>query len=138
MRRLVLIVGLALALGGALAAVSAADAPVRRPVRIDSVWITPGRRTLHVQLARSACTRNLHFSLLHQGRHTVRLAFDDEVIDPGAPCIALAKLECWSVVLKRPLGGRRLMDAGSGRIIRGAPKGLPAPSPCPRAVLATP
>lgn len=135
MRRLVLAI---IALGACAATAAAADPPARQPVRIDSVWLHPGRRTVHVQLARSMCTRDLRLSVLQQGARTVRIGFDETPADPGTVCVAALKLECWAVVLERPLRGRRVVDGNSARVLRGAPRGLPAPSPCPRAVPAKP
>ena len=131
----VLLAALAMPSAGAVA--SPVDvAAVRDPVRMDSVWVVAGRRTVHVQVLRGACSRNLRLVALHQGATTVRLRFDDERIDPTRACPAVAEFACRSVVLRRSLGPRKIVDLTSGRVIPRAPKGLPAPRPCPRAPVA--
>jgi hypothetical protein len=140
MRRLVLAVSVllvAVAMPNSGAVASPADAAaVRDPVRMDSLWVVAGRRTVYVQVVRGACSRDLRLSALRQGATTVRLRFDDERIDPTRACPAVAKFACRSVVLRRSLGRRKVVDLTSGRVIPRAPKGLPAPQPCPRAPVA--
>jgi hypothetical protein len=125
----VLAAGAGAACGGSADA-SAPSSP-RRAVVIGGYWPTPGHRSVRVAVERTACSRDLRLTTLRQGHRAVRIAFDDRGVHANQPCPMLVRLECASVALKRPLGKRRLVDAGTGRRI--GREGLRPPARCSHA-----
>ena len=134
MRRAALVLVLALVVA-ADAGARSSDTQGRRPVRIDSVLAKTGLRTVRVNLVRGVCATDFRLATLRQTRTSVRMAFDEQPESSHTPCPALARFECYAVVLRRPLGTRRIVDMTTGRAVPRSPeRGLPFSS-CPRIAL---
>jgi hypothetical protein len=116
--------------------VEAASTPSRvQPVSFAGHLGRASRRRLPVVVTTGVCADALRFSALRQGRRSVTLRFDEVFRgDPDRVCPAVAAYRCFTVVLRAPLGRRRVVDEARGARIRRLRSDDPAArqKPCPR------
>jgi hypothetical protein len=127
---------LAIAVVGALShaggGAQAAPSPERlQPVSFEGHLGRATRRRLPVVFTTGVCADGLRFSTLREGKRSVSIRLDEVFRGTEErPCILLAKYRCVTIVLRKPLGHRRVLDQAPGVAI--PPQRERRTTDCPR------
>jgi hypothetical protein len=129
-------IGLTIALTRGGPGAKAADpAEHLQPVSFEGHLGRATRRRLPAVFTTGVCGDALRFSVLRQGRHSVAIRFDEVFRgNTDRVCPAIAAYRCFTIVLRAPLAGRRVIDAARGGTIPRAGARHPAgnQTSCPR------